>query len=101
MNTMSFYEFISEHAGSGTGSYMIQAHIFFLYITPSFPMSNQDQLKYLLGSVNISLGHLGLVNIGLDRLILVWIGYYWSRSVNISLDGLNVKKYRLISVRIG
>ena len=64
-------------------------------------MSNQDQLKYLFGSVNISLGQLGSINIGLDRLILVWIRYYRSRSLNISLDGLNVKKYQLISVRIG
>ena len=64
MNTMSFYEFISEHAGSGTGSYMIQAHIFFLYITPSFPMSGQDQLK----------DWLELVNIGLGLLISLWIG---------------------------
>ena len=45
---------------------------------------------------------------------MVWIGKYWlgsvnigldwlcqSRSVNISLDGLNVKEYQLISVRIG
>ena len=38
---------------------------------------------------------------GLDRLISVWIGYYRSRLVNISLDGLNVKKNWLISVRIG
>ena len=64
-------------------------------------MSNYDQLKYLLGSVNIGLGQLGSINIGLDRLISVWIDYYRSRSVNISLDGLNVKKYWLISVRIG
>ena len=28
------------------------------------------------------------------------MGYYWSRSVIISLDELNVKKYQLISVRI-
>ena len=54
-------------------------------------MSYQDQLKYLFGSVNISLGQLGSINIGLDRLILVWIRYYRSRSVNISLDGLNAK----------
>ena len=53
-------------------------------------MTGLDQLKCWLG----------LVNIGLDQLILVWIGYYWSRSVNIGLDGLNVKKYWLISVRI-
>ena len=53
-------------------------------------MSGLDQLKYWLG----------FVNIGLDRLISVWIGYYQSRSVNISLDRLNVKKYRLTSVRI-
>ena len=54
-------------------------------------MSNKDQVKYQLGSVNI----------GLDWLILVWIGYYQPRLVNISLDGLNVKNYRLILVRIG
>ena len=54
-------------------------------------MIGLDKLNYRLGSVNI----------GLDQLISVWIGYYQSRSVNISLDGLNVKKYRLISVRIG
>ena len=80
-------------------------------MTPSFPMSNYDQVKYRLGlvnigldrleSVNIGLDRLGSINIGLDRLILVWIGYYRSRSVNISLDGLNVRKYWLISVRIG
>ena len=34
-------------------------------------------------------------------LILVWIGYYWSRLVNIGLDGLNIKKYWLILVTIG
>ena len=28
---------------------------------------------------------------------MVWIGYYWSRSVNISLDGLNVKK-KLVNI---
>ena len=50
-------------------------------IAPSFPMSNQDQLKYWLE----------LVNIDLDQLISVWMSYYWSRLVNINLDGLNVK----------
>ena len=54
-------------------------------------MSGLDQLKYWLG----------LINIRLDQIILVWISYYRSRSVNISLDGLNIKKYRLILVRIG
>ena len=53
-------------------------------------MSNKDQVKYRLGSVNI----------GLDCLILVWIGYYRSRLVNVSLDGLNVTRYWLILVRI-
>ena len=48
-----------------------------------------------------------MVNIGLDWLLSVWINYYQSRSVNISLDGLNVKKvlvnigkHWLISVKI-
>ena len=54
-------------------------------------MIGLDKLNYRLGSVNI----------GLDQLISVWIGYYQSRLVNISLDGLNVKKYWLILVRIG
>ena len=42
----------------------------------SFPMSNEDRLKYQLGSVNIGLDQLiqlGSVNIGLDQLIFVWI----------------------------
>ena len=34
----------------------------------------------------------------MDQLTSVWIGYYRSRLVNISLDGLNVKK---VSVNIG
>ena len=54
-------------------------------------MSNLDQLKYWLGLVNVSLGWL----------MTVWISCYQSRLVNISLDGLNVKKYWLISVKIG
>ena len=41
-------------------------------------MSNQDQLNYRLGSVNI----------GLDRLIFVWIGLHWFGSINIGLDWL-------------
>ena len=44
-------------------------------------MIGLDQLKYGLGSVNI----------GWDRLISVWIGYCWSRSVNINQDGLNIE----------
>ena len=39
-------------------------------------MSNEDRLKYQLGSVNIGLDQLiqlGSVNIGLDQLIFVWI----------------------------
>ena len=47
------------------------------------------------------LSRFGLANIGFDQLILVWIGYYQSRSINISQDGLNIKKYCLILVRIG
>ena len=39
-----------------------------------------------------------MVNISLDQLLLVWIGYDWSRLININLDGLNVKK---ILVNIG
>ena len=39
-----------------------------------------------------------MVNIGLSQLISVWIGYYRSRLVNISLDGLNIKK---VLVNIG
>ena len=46
----------------------------------------------------MGLDQLGLVIISLGWLILVWIGYYWSKSVNISLDGLYVKKYQLILV---
>ena len=34
-------------------------------------MSNKDQLKYLLGLVNIGLAQFGLVIIGLDWLISV------------------------------
>lgn len=40
-----------------------------------------------------------LVNVGLDQLTSVWIGYCQSRLVNIRLDGLNIKTYRLILVR--
>ena len=54
-------------------------YIFFL--NPSFQMSGLDWLKYCFG----------LVNIGLDQLISVWISYYWSRSVSNSLDGVNKK----------
>ena len=46
-------------------------------------MIGLDQLKHWLGSINISL----------DGLILVRIGYYWLGLVNIDLDGLNPKKY--------
>ena len=42
----------------------------------------------------------GLVNISLDGLISVCIGYYKSRLVSISIDRLIVKKYLLILVRI-
>ena len=42
-----------------------------------------------------------LLNVGLDQLIFVWNDYYHSRLVNISLDGLNIKKYWLILVGIG
>ena len=45
-------------------------------------MTGLDQLKYWLGPINI----------GLDWLILVWIGYYQSRLINIGLDGLNINK---------
>ena len=38
------------------------------------------------------------VNIDLDRLRLVWIDHYWSRLVNIGLDGL---KYEKVWVNIG
>ena len=54
-------------------------------------MIGLDQLKYWFGSVIT----------GLDGLILVWISYYWSRLVNIGLDGLNIKKHQLILVKIG
>ena len=54
-------------------------------------MIGLDKLNYRLGSVNI----------GLDQLISVWIGYYQSRLVNVGLDGLNIKKYWLILVMIG
>ena len=47
-------------------------------MTPSFSVSSQA------GSIKLFVG----------------IGYYWFRSVNISLDGLNVKKYWLIAVKI-
>ena len=53
-------------------------------------MNGLDQLKYRIVSVNI----------GLDQLILVWISYYWSRLFNISLDGLNIKNYWLMLLRI-
>ena len=43
-----------------------------------------DWLKYRFGSVNISL----------DWVMLLWISYYWSRLVNIGLDGLNKKKLK-------
>ena len=52
-------------------------------------MSGLDQFKYRLGSVSI----------GLNQLISVGIGYYWLRSVNIGLDGLNIKEYWLKLVR--
>ena len=64
-------------------------YIFFLI--PSFPMIGLDQLKYWFGSVIT----------GLDGLILVWISYYWSRLVNIGLDGLNIKNHQLTLVKIG
>ena len=46
-----------------------------------------------------------MVNIGLDQLILVWIGYYQFRSVNINLDrckkvSVNIGKDQLISVKM-
>ena len=86
-------------------------------------MSGLDQLKYWLGFVNIGLDRLiskkkkALWALFMDRVQLpqgwnhfeepvyflplsVWIGYYQFRSVNISLDRLNVKKYWLTSVRI-
>ena len=63
----------------------------YLFLTPFFPMVGLDQLKCWFG----------LVNICLDRLISVCIGYHQSRLVNIGVDGLNIKKYWLISVRIG
>ena len=59
-------------------------------LTPSFPMIGLDQLKCWFGSVIISL----------DQLILVWIGYYWSKWINIGLNRLNTKKYQLILVKI-
>ena len=48
-------------------------------MTPSFSVSSQA------GSIKLFVG----------------IGYYWFRSVNISLDGLNVKKYWSIAVKVG
>ena len=66
-----------------------------------------DQLKFRLGSVNIGLDWLisvsigsyrfGSVNVNLDWLILVNIGLDWL----IGLDGLNIKEYQLILVRVG
>ena len=68
-------------------------------------MSRNDQLKYWLGLVNIGLDQLisvrigwcwfGLVNIDLDQLILVC---YPSILVDISLDGLNVKSIAGIDI---
>ena len=39
--------------------------------------------------------------IDLDWLVLVWIGFYWSRLVNISSRWIKYKKYWLMSVWIG
>ena len=82
MKTMSFYEFRSEKTVISDISQIpstitltkklstwcaeaFKVHGTYLFsINPSFPMSNQDQSKY----------ELGLVNIGLDQLILVRIG---------------------------
>ena len=84
MKTMSFYEFRSEKTVISDISQIpstitltkklstqcaeaFKVHDIGTYlfsINPSFPMSNQDQSKY----------ELGLVNIGLDQLILVRIG---------------------------
>ena len=63
----------------------------YLFLTLIFPVVGLDQLKCWFG----------LVNICLDWLVSIWIGYHQSRLVNISVDGLNIKKYWLISVRIG
>ena len=63
-------------------------------------MSNQDQLNYRLGSVNI----------GLDRLILVWIGLHWFGSINIGhyfyylllwevSTNLKIKRFPLMKLR--
>ena len=107
LSTITLAKYLSTQCAEAFKPHDIGTYLF--SITPSFPMSNQDQVKHWLGSVNIGLDQLisvwislywfRLVNIGLDRLILVWISYYRSRSVNISLDGLNVKKYWLISVK--
>ena len=85
MKTMSFYEFRSEKTvisdisqipstitltkklSKKLSAEAFKVHDIGTYLfsmNPSFPMSNQDQSKY----------ELGLVNIGLDQLILVRIG---------------------------
>ena len=56
----------------------------FFFLTPSFPITDFDWLKYWFRFF-IS------VNIRLDWLILVQISYCWSGSVNIGLHGFDVK----------
>ena len=53
-------------------------------------MIDLDQLNYWFGSVNI----------GVDWLISVRIGYSWERLVNIGLDGINSKRYWLKLIKI-
>ena len=50
--------------------------------------------------VNINLDWFGSVNIGLDQLLLVWIGYYRSRWINYLKVFVNVGKDWLISVKM-
>ena len=49
--------------------------LYTFFLKPSFPIISLDQLKY----------RSGLVNIGLNGIKLVFIGYYWSRLVNIGV----------------
>ena len=61
-STRTLAKYLNTQCAEAFKPYNIGTYHFF--ITPSFLMGNQDQLKYQLGSVNI----------GLDQLILVRIG---------------------------
>ena len=52
------------------------------------PLYGHLYLYFLKSSTNY---WFGLVSIGLDQLISLQIGYHQPRSVNIDLDGLNMK----------